>query len=193
MSAIPATLDDVLDSVRASFSRRGRLRDVNTNPGGVEMLRGERYLRQEGAPPRVIFVCASGNIGGPIAIGARQTASITESVRCYIWGAETDDDAGRISAARSLAMELINTFKAWAGGRLTGGSLERSIDTNVETFGEEYQLVYNYIWGVPEDEGVWADAYANAVAASPPNPDKPNGDTGATFGIGAITLTNTRP
>lgn len=197
MSAIPETLDDVLDRVVLLFTTAGLTRDANSNPGGVAFLRGERHLNEHGAPPVVVFVPSEdgGELGGPLQVGARQVASITETVKCYVWGPETLDDKARLVAARTLAMQLLNAFKASAPGRLTGGRLERGIDTHVLTFGEEYRLTISYVWGVPEDEAIWAAARSTAPspAASPPNPDKPNGDTGATFTTSSITLTNTRP
>lgn len=191
------TLDDVVLNVRALLAAVGDLRDAVLNPGGVEFLIGEKHLAKKGAPPRIVCVLTEddGSISGPLAVGARQVGSFMESVRCYVWGAETADDATRYVDAKARAFRLMNAFRASAPGRLAGGNLTRSTATHELTHGEEYTLSYVYACGVPEDPAIWTAAYAIAQSPpnAPPNPDQPNGNTGADFGLGAVTLTNTRP
>lgn len=197
-TATPATLSDVIRSVKLLLGPSpgvGELRDPNANPNGVEFLIGERYLREEGAPPRIVLVPdTNGTIGPALAVGARQVCGITERVRCYVWGREGASglDVDRYDDARARSMRLLNAFKASASGRLRGASLVRGVDSNVETFGEEYQLTLAYTWGVPEDAAVWAAAFALLPVGSPPAPDQPQGPTANTFATTSVTLANTR-
>lgn len=185
MAVTPVTtLSDVLVAVRALLIAVGDVR-ADSNLGGVELLFGERYLKQEGSPPRIVFVREDGDIGPVLAVGARQVNSITETVRCYVWGAETSDDVDRQRAAEALAHRLLNAFKATAPGRLAGKVRLRNSDTNVVTYGEELVLDLAYSYGVPYDDAIWDAAYAAAPdpALSPPDPDRPQGDTGDTFTV----------
>lgn len=190
-----STVHDVIANVIALLTAVGDARDPNTNPNGIELLIGERYLREEGAPPRIVFVptTAGGRLGPPLEIGARQVGSITESVRCYVWGAETSLDVSRYDDAAARCVRLLNAFAASCSGRSTKGAFSRNAGTNIETFGEEYVVELSYTWPVPYDDEIFAAAYATAPspALSPPNPDQPTGDTGLTFGV-AVTLTNER-
>lgn len=193
MTTPPTTLADVIRSVVALAMASG---DVNAGDGvGVRVFHGEEYLEQNDSPPRIVFVqtAAGGELGAPLAVGARQVASITDTVQVHIWGAGPSDDA-RLDDARARAMRLINQFKACAPGRLKGKMLDRLQAPKILRFGEQVVLTYSYTWAVPYDQEVWDQAYARAAspAPSPPNPDKPDGDTGAVFSVGSTTLENTR-
>lgn len=191
----PSTLSDVLRYVRALYAQAGLLRDPSTNQGGIEMLTGERYRRQDGAPPRIVFeqLAKPGNVGGPLEIGARQSASVTETCLCRVWGAETTADADRYDAAKALAAQLLDGFKIAAPGRLRGAQILREDETSIETFGEEYQLLVSYTWAVPRDEQLRQAATALAlVSDSPQDPDRPNGGTGLSF-TPAVVVENERP
>lgn len=194
MSAIPSTLSDVVSNVIALLVGVGEADYPHVDGSGkVGIFIGERYLKQEGAPPRIVFVRADAESNGGIAVGARQIGGITESIDCYVWGAEgTDEERYRDAEARWH--RLLNAFKACAPGRLKSKRRPRLRGTNVVTFGEEFVWTVEYTYAVPEDEAVWTYAYAHAPnpAPSPPNPDKPNGDTGDVFGVGSVTLANTR-
>lgn len=195
MSA-PTTLADVIRSVVALAIACGDVHGQNDGRGGTaRIFHGEQYLDQNDTPPRIVFVQNSdgGELGGPLAIGARQVASITETVRIHIWGAGPSDDQV-LDDARARAMRLINQFKACAPGRLKGKIIDRLQAPQKLRFGEQVRLTYSYEFAVPYDDAVWAKAYELAPnpAQSPPNTDKPDGDTGAVFGVGTVNLANTR-
>lgn len=195
MSA-PTTLADVIRSVVALAIAVGDASGQNDGRGGTaRIFHGEEYLDQNDTPPRVVFVQNpdGGELGGPLAIGARQIASITEMVNVHVWGAGASDDA-RLDDARARAMRMINFFKASAPGRLKGKVLDRLQAPKKLRFGEQVRLSYSYVFAVPCDDEIWTKAYALApnTAQSPPNPDKPDGDTGAVFAAGEIILENTR-
>ncbi len=191
------TLDDVIDTVVALLVAVGDVRDPNTNPTGIEILRGESHLREEGAPPRIIFVPGKdgGAVGPVLEVGAREACGVTETVRCYIWGAESTppSDAGRQRDARARAHRLLNAFIATASGRITGGRVVAAQDTDVVTYGAEYLVTLSYVWAVPQDEDIWDAAYALAPVdpGSPPDPDRPLGDTGHGFTV-SVTTQNLR-
>lgn len=195
MSAIAFTLSDVIANSITLLVAVGEADYPHVDGSGkVGIYIGERYLKEEGAPPRIVFVRADAESNGGIAAGARQVAGISESVDCYIWGAEGTTDLDRCRDAEARWHRLLNALKASAPGRLKGRRRSRLRGTNVVTYGEEFVWTIEYTYAVPEDEAIWAQAYALAPnpAQSPPNPDKPDGDTGAVFGVGTVTLANTR-
>lgn len=196
MTAPVTTLSDVLIAVRDLFIAVGDVSATPTNPPtGIEMLFGERYLKQRGSAQRIVFVRGDGNLGGPLEIGAREVGSIGETVECYVWGVETADDINRHRAAEAIAHRLMNAFECCAPGRHTSKIRRRNAGTNVLTFGEELVLEVEYTYAVPVDDDIWDAAYAAAPspALSPPDPDRPNGDTGDIFTVDPITLANERP
>jgi hypothetical protein len=195
LSAIPSTLSDVIAAVIANLVGIGEVDYPHVDGSGlVGIYIGERYLRQEGAPPRIVFVRADAESNGGISVGARQVGGISESVDCYVWGAEGSTDLDRLRDAETRWHRLLNAFKACAPGRLKAKRRPRLRGTNIETYGEEFVWAVEYTYAVPYDQTVWDYAYAHAAspAPSPPNPDQPDGDTGAVFAPGTITLTNTR-
>lgn len=195
---ISATLSDVIANVIALLVTVGDADYPHVSGSGLmEVLIGERYLREEGAAPRIVFVQTEdgGEVGGPIELGGRQVASVTETVRCYIWGAENTDDRLRYDDAKRRVMRLLNAFRATAPGRLKGARLVRGQDSNIVTYGEEFQFTIACTWPVFYDDELWAAAYAAAQspAPSPPDPDRLDGGSGLSFATGTATLANTRP
>lgn len=192
----PSTLSDVIAYIRAVYVQAGLLRSVSTDPTtGIEWLDGERYRGQEGAPPRITFeeTAPSGsNIGPPIEIGGRQSASLTETVVCRVWGADTTADGDRYRAAKAMAMQLLDAFICTAEGRIFGAQILREDQTNIETFGEEYQLVLSYKWAVPYDNTIRLAAEALGRTSGLPDPDRGNGATTLTFPSPTATLANAR-
>lgn len=145
---------------------------------------GERYLKQAGAPPRIVMVELqdSGKLGPPARIGAQYVAEREELLRCYVWGSETESDALRYKEARALAAWLVNLFRRAAPGRVELKALARSTETSILTYGEEYQLTAAYSNGIGRDPWTWRvpPAVSNA---QPPRPDQPFGDTGETVTV----------
>ncbi len=93
-------------------------------------------------------------------------------------------DATADDIAQQLCTRLINCFGAVAPGRLTKAKMVRSVDPNVETYGQDYTISATYRWGVPRDRAIWA---VPAAPISPPDPMRPEGDAGTTFTIDAAT------
>lgn len=173
-------LDDLLEAIRYRLEAVGALR-VTPGDGRIEWLIGERYEEQEGAPPRIfVLVNQDGQLGPPNKLGAGFIAGITERCKFLIWGAETPADGDRYRAAKAIMVRLINAIRASAPGRATGLRIVRSDTPKIVTYGEEYQLNMDYFWAVPKDAAIWA---VPTTPVSPPDPDRPHGDTGYDFEV----------
>lgn len=176
----PSTLADVLKYIEALYAQ--------ANDSTV-FFTGERHLESEGAPGRIIFLPVRdlSTLGPPRELGARQVGTIREGVRCYVWGAETTADADRYEDARRRMMRLIAAFKNSAPGRLLMGPIVRGDQTDVDTYGEEYQITIAYEWAVPNDRAIAKAAKTlGGPTILPPDPDRPEGDTGKTFVVKEI-------
>lgn len=170
----PSMLEDVLKHVQALYAQAG---DTTV------FFTGERHLESEGAPGRVIFVPVKdlSTLGPPREIGARQIGTIREAARCYVWGFEAAD-VDRYTDAHRRLMRLMAALKAAAPGRLLMGPLERGDETDIVTYGEEYRAVIGYEWAVPQDRAIARAALAlGGPPKLPPDPDRPEGDTGFSF------------
>jgi len=179
-----STLDDVLQAVHDVLGTAGYLRSGD-RPPGIEWLIGERYEEQEGAPPRVFcLVGEDGSVGGPGAVDANFVAGVTERCTMLLWGDETTADGDRYRAAKQLGIVLINVLRLVAPGRLSGLTLRRPYKTDLNTFGEEYRLTFEYQWRVPRVAAIWA---VPVTPLSPYDPMRPNGDTGTTFTLDVTT------
>jgi hypothetical protein len=184
VAVVPAKpLSDVIRDVCAALVRLGDVAAANDGSSGTaRVFHGEEYVDGNSSPPLYVFVQTPAKLGPPIAIGARQMASFEAAAEIHIWGGGPSDDA-RVDDAWARAARLVNVFKFWAPGRLTGEALSRLTSPKVLRHGEQIVLRYSYRWAIPLDEAVQADAYANAPnpAPSPPDPDRPLGDTGLIF------------
>ena len=170
---------------------------TNDGSGGTaRVFHGEEYLDTNDTPPRYVFVLGEdgGEIGGPLQVGAREVASITETISVHIWGGGPSDDA-RTDDAKARAHLILNCLKAGPVGRLKGKVLTRETSPKILKFGEEAVVRAAYSWPVPYNDAVFAAAYALAPVPplSPANPDEPNGPTGNEFFTTPITLANGRP
>lgn len=190
----PTSLAGALRYVRALYAQAGLLRTVSTDPStGIEMLEGERYLHENGHPPRIVFVRDDEKVGGVLEIGSNEIGSRSQGCTAYVWGAETTDDGTRYDAADALLDRLMAAVNIAGAGRITPGTVQPMKDTNVETFGEEYRWRFEYARQVPRDATLEAAATALAVlSSSPDDPDRPTGGSGLTFNVD-IVPTNARP
>ena len=149
---------------------------------------GERYLRQHGAPPRIVVVPGNGEIGGPIRMGDGNVASDAEEIRAFVWAAESPDDIGRYVFIEAMKDAWINMIRKIMPGRAELRTVNPTLVTNVVTFGEDRQLVAVYKRSVPRDAAIWS---VPVTPLSPPDPARPNGDTGTIVNVTA-TATPTR-
>lgn len=200
--APPSTIDDVITYVIALLVQCGEADYPHVDGSGLtEILIGERYLECEGNARRIVVIPDEprGKLTGPLEIGARQVGAWVAHATWLVWGGETSDDRDRIRAARRIVHRLVNAFEAAGAARYDLVDIERLKETNIVTYGEEFRLTMTYAWQIPRD-----DAIEQAAAAlrdggglgygnSPPDPDRPNGDTGFDFATGNATLENDRP
>jgi len=191
----PSTLSDVLRYVKALYVQAGLVRTLPSDPStGIEFLVSERYIEQEGSPPRLLFVIDSAGKLGPVyELTGRSVGTWTHGCRVYAWGAESADDIARNDAAMALMMQAQAALQIAGVERATFGDVVREDDTNIVTFGEEYNFRFEYTWSVPRDAALEAAALAlGAVSKSPTDPDRPLGHTPQNFSINVV-MQNARP
>ncbi len=167
----------------------GSQRDANGVQWTPTIYVGERYLKQHGAPPRIVIVPSSGTIEGPGRIGDGNVARDLEEVRAYLWAAEAADDIARYAAIQDAKDAWTNIVRKVlsARGKFETHTVTPTITANVVTFGEDRQLVATYSRGVPKNAAIWAVA---ETPISPPDAMRPNGSTG--YDVPSLDLTITR-
>lgn len=139
---------------------------------------GERYLRQHGAPPRIVIVPGDGTLEGPGRVGDGNVARDVEEIRAYLWAGEASDDIARYAAIEAAKDAWINILRKVIGGRVQHRTVNPTINANVVSFGEDRQLVATYSRGVPRDAAIWA---VEQTPITPPDPMRPNGDNGLSY------------
>ena len=146
---------------------------------------GERYLRQEGKPRRIVLVSDDGNLGPVLGVGEGTIGGVTLACTAYLWGAETSNDLDRYNDATLLLHRFVNALKRLAGARVKDAPITREKDTNIVTFGEEYQLRFSYEYGIPLDVEVWNYSIPTPSdeQLSPPPYDSPPGTPATTIAI----------
>jgi hypothetical protein len=162
----------------------GSQRDANDVGWTPLVYVGERYLRQTGAPPRIIIVPGSGTIESPGRVGNGNIARDVEEIRAYLWAAENADDLARYAAIENAKDMWINVIRKVMPGRAELRTINPTIVANIVTFGEDRQLVATYSRGVPRSGAIWA------VPTTPqPTLDamRPNGDLGTTYVVDPTT------
>ena len=145
------------------------------------ILVGERRKAPLGAPPRLVMVRAGGNVTGPDTMGDGNLARFPQGFRAYLWGAETVDDLTRYDAVDDMFDRFVNVVRKVIPGRCAITVVDPA-DTSVQTFGEQLQVLVTFSRGVPRDAAVWA---VPVTPVSPPDPMRPNGDTGTMFDLDA--------
>jgi len=156
----------------------GSQRDANGVGWTPFIYVGERYLKQGGAPPRIVIVPGGGEIGGPRVMGAGNVADDVEEIRAFLWAAEAADDLVRYAAIEDMKDRWINIIRKIIPGRAQLRTVNPTLASNVVTFGEDRQVIAKYERQVPRDAAIW-DVPITPVA--PSDPDRPNGDTGLQY------------
>jgi len=158
----------------------GSQRDANGVGWTPLVYVGERYLKQTGAPPRIVIVPGNGELGGPRTMGAGNVAQDTEEIRAFLWAAEVADDLARYAAIENAKDIWINIVRKLMPGRSEIRTVNPTITANIVTFGEDRQMIVRYGRDVPRDAAIWNVAI---TPISPPDPDRPQGDTGYEFEV----------
>lgn len=177
-----STLADVLRLVQHVFSLMG---------DGTPLMIAEQYLHEPGpgSAPRVVFVPnKTGKLGPPLKLNAGYIASWTHGCEVYVRGAEPGDDPGRFEPAYALAGRVIDVIKALDPGHIVvaPGNPEDDSPLRVDSPpGADIKFTFTYATNIAQDPAVLrAVRLINSI--SPPNPDKPGGDTGNSFNVAAL-------
>lgn len=161
----------------------GTLTPAATGAGWTPFIYiGERYLKQRGAPPRIVVVPGQGSIGAPTSIGAGNIGKDVEEIRAFLWAGENTNDLRRYSEIESMKDRYINVLRKIIPGKLVMRVVNPALLSNIVTFGEDRQIVAEYTREVPRDAAIWN---VPIVPKSPPDPDRPHGDTGYEFVVEA--------
>lgn len=160
----------------------GSQRDANGVGWTPLIYVGERYLKQTGAPPRIVIVPGAGQSGPPSRLNAGNIARDVEELRAYLWAAETADDLARYTAIEAAKDTWINIIRKIMPGRAEIKTINPALVSNIVTFGEDRQIVALYERSVPRSAAI---SNVPITAISPPDPDRPNGDTGYEYVVDA--------
>lgn len=168
-----STLDDVLQRVQRVFSL---MRD------GTPIMVGAQYEREPGpgTPPRVVFIPdAQGRLGGVEKVSAGYVAQWLHGCRVRVLGAESGDDSSRAEAAKRLAFRVICVLRALDPGHieLAPGNPRDTSALAVDGPGVDLTFSFTYVAHVPQEQAVLR-AVKQLESVSPPDPDRPQGDTG---------------
>lgn len=172
-----STLDDLIRVVMAVFSAA---------KDGTPIMVGEAYKSDFGAgsPPRVLFVPEKrpGMLGGAPKVNANYLAGWSHGCTVYVRGAESGEDVGRLDAAYELADRVINAVKGASPGRvvLAPGNPDDDSPLPQDAYGADLTFSFSFVRGVAVDPEI-TRALRTLGSVSPPDPDRPQGDTGNTF------------
>lgn len=169
----------------------GSQRDTNGVGWTPLVYVGERYLKQHGAPPRIVIVQGDGSLAqgsnprigdgsNRQRIGDGNPKRYAVEVRAFLWGAESTDDLARYAAVEAMIDLFSNIVDKVAPGAMGFRTVSPTMNANILTFGEDRQVVWSYSRNVPRDGRVWA------VPVTPqPTLDamRPNGDLGTTYTV----------
>lgn len=176
-----STLADVFRLVSKLFSLAG---------DGTPLFFGSKHLDNlgPGAAPRIVFVPdEEGTLAGPLKINAGYVASWTHGCTVHVLGAEPGDDEGRFEPAYALAARVVTAIKALDPAHLVvaPGRPKDVSALKVGAPGSAISFTFTYATNIAQDAAILAAA-KQLTAVSPPDADRPQGDTGNTF-----TLTTT--
>lgn len=172
-----STLDDVLQRVQQVFSLLG---------DGTPVMVGEQYRREPGpgGAPRVVFVPESkpGSFDAALKISSGYVASWTHKCTAYVRGAETGDDSARLTPSFALAARVVAVLKALDPGHIVmaPGEPEDDSPTPVDGPGADVTFTFSYVTNIAQDPAI-VRAVKQLQSVSPPDPDRPRGDTGNRF------------
>jgi hypothetical protein len=161
----------------------GSQRDTNGVGWTPLVYVGERYLRQHGAPPRLVIVQGDGSLAQGSTrqrIGDGNPHRYEVEVRAFLWAAEAADDLARYTAIETGVDLYSSIVDKVAPGSKGFRTVNPTITANILTFGEDRQVIWSYSRNVPRDGRVLA---VPTIPAPSLDIMRPNGDLGTTFTI----------
>lgn len=177
--ALVSNLADVFRLVEVVF---GLLKD------GTPIMVGKQYRDEPGpgGPLRVVFVPDEfGEFGPALKVSAGYCASWSHGCTVAVRGAEPGDDPRRLEPAYMLAARVADVVKQLDPGHITlapGGPKDTSPLPVEGPSGSEISFTFTYTTNIATDPAV-TKAIARIQSVSPPDPDRPGGDTGNTFAV----------
>jgi hypothetical protein len=174
-----STLADVLRLAQAVFSLMG---------DGTPLLVGEQYLTETGpgSAPRVVFVPdKDGKFAPALKINAGYIASWSHGCRVHVLGSDPGDDPGRFEPVYVLAARVTAVLKNLSPARIVLAPGNPKDDSPLGV-GATAGIAFSFTFQADlAQEPEVLRAIAQITSSSPPNPDKPGGDTGKTFSVSA--------
>lgn len=158
LESIPgiATRDlfDVLAALAAAWASSG----VDT-----EILIGEKFVNDEGAGNRVVFVPLV-DVGvaksAPIRLDVGGRATLEFGCDAYVWGIESSDETTKHRSALGILHNIIITLPDVSGDRVFLVAAGRTLEPNEVDYGHQYRLSFYLLYQV--------DASTNLIV--PPKP-----------------------
>lgn len=147
---------------------------------------GKRYVTQEDAPRRVVFVPdARGRWSRDYTIGGAGKGYVGgTALGCwvYIWGkpADNGDDFESTRDADALLALVINAIGRAAPGVVDGDQLGDAGQPEDDAYGFAYKLRFVLNQGVQRDARISSLKNTPADPVSPPDPQRPPGTSSAT-------------
>lgn len=157
---------------------------------GTAVMVGRQYLVEPGpgSAPRIVFVPEDrGRLDGALKVSAGYLASWSHVCQVSVRGAEPGDDSGRLEPAYQLADRVIQILKGLDPAHVVlapGGPRDTSPQDVDGAPGVDVTFAFTYTRSVAQDPAV-LKAIRKIQSVSPPDPDRPLGDTGQTFTVGA--------
>lgn len=174
-----STFADLAICVRDIFAAIGETATV---------LFGKRFIAQEGAPRRVVFVAdpdrgkwsKNYQLGGA---GKGYVGGWDQGGAVYIWGkpALDGDDFESTRDADALTDLVINAMVRAAPGVIDGDQVREVGKPDDEHYGYTYKLRLLLNRGVPRNAPIFALKNTTADPVSPPDPQRPPGTETATL------------
>jgi len=175
-----STLSDLLSRIGPVLSAAGDMTPI---------MIGKGYLEHGvGAGPRVVFVPApKGRWGAPSKIGAGHLAAVTVDCLMLVRGAESGDEATRLSAAEELADRTVNVIRHLAPGRTQGSEWADDSPLPVDAYGADIALAFSFTRQIADDPKIREAIASSLTPVSPEDTMRPNGATNDTFDVSVTT------
>lgn len=175
-----STLADVFRLVSKLFSLAG---------DGTPLFFGSKHLDNlgPGAAPRIVFVPdEEGSLAGPLKLNAGYVASWTHGCTVHVLGADPGDEEGRLEPAYALAARVVTAIKALdpAHLKVAPGRPRDASPLKTGAPGAVISFSFSYETNIAQDAAILAAA-KQLTPISPPDPARPQGDTGTTFTLDA--------
>lgn len=171
-----STLSDVFRLIERVYSLAG---------DGTPLFVGAEHLDNlgPGAAPRVVFLPdEEGQYGGALKFNGGWIASWTHGCGVVALGADAGDAEGRFEPAYALADRVVATLKALDPAHLKIGAARPKDASALKSGGPGRAVRFSFVYerNIAQDAAILAAA-KQITSVSPPDADRPQGDTGNTF------------